>query len=765
MTVAPTIEPPVEAQEQAPAEPARGRRGAAAGRIWLQGLLVAIAVPVSLAPVTTTISGGWLVGAVTFACVLALVGVLARLLGARVLASVLVLVVGLLWVTNATAPAEAVLGIVPTRESIAETGRVLLDGLMQVLYAPATPFEASVEIVALVLVVVLLLVLLVDAMLALGAPALAAAPLVAPVLVPMGFRIEVDPASLVPVAAAMVAVLVLGQPGRVRPGAVVAGAIVGIAAMVAPALLPAPSEADIAWPRWLEGPATGAGIAAGPPRLSTGIDLAADLQRGSPVRIFDYAPSDGLPTRMRLTSLQGIGPDGFVEERGELSTSFADLGGTGPGTPITTQVTLGRAFIGNVPIPVQSTATGDFSGTWRWDPASQSIGFTDPERIVSLNDQTYSVASVRPAPIPEGDSPAATGAQEALEVPSDASAFADVAADVVDEDAPPLARAQQLFDFFTDDSWAYSEDVPLDGFGTASGGQWSALEAFMDARSGYCVHYASSMAITARAAGIPARVSVGFLPGTDPQADGTYTVTTNDMHAWAELWFDGYGWVPFDTTPAIATGGTVASADDEDEAGATEQPTLPSPTAAAPAPSAPTASDPVASPSTSAEPGAEATPSIAPDALAGPRLDLVVRPVLVALAILALVLAPALVREVLRRRRIAEGAGGALWEVQATLADAGSRVPTSATPGEIAAAVAALPLRERERRALDRLRDAAERERFAGEASTTHAKDARAVVAGIRRTIPRRERLLRALAPPSLVRVWRRQRETEDALG
>ncbi|MFC7432623.1 MULTISPECIES: transglutaminase family protein [unclassified Agrococcus] len=768
MSVAPIIEPALDPAPQQPRESAErspARRGTSAGRIWLHGLLVAVAVPVSLAPLTTAISGGWTSMAVAFACALALVAVLARLLGARALSPVLVLVVGVLWITNASAAAEAVLGVVPTRESIAETGRVLVDGFVQVLYAPSTPFESTAEITALALVAVLLLVLLVDAMLALGAPALAAAPLIAPALVPMAFRIELDPVALVPVAAAMVGVLVLGQPGRIRRRAVVAGAVVAMAAVVAPALLPAPSEADIAWPRWLEGPATGPGVAAGPPRLSTGIDLAADLQRGSPVRIFDYAPSDGLPLRMRLTSLQGIGPDGFVEQRGELDTSFDDLGGTGPGSPISTRITLGRAFIGNVPIPVQSTATGDFSGTWRWDPASQSIGFTDPDRIVSLNDQTYSVASVRPAPIPEGESPTSTGEQGALEVPSEAAAFADVAAEVVDEAAPPLVRAQQLFDHFTDDSWAYSEDVPLDGFGTDDGGQWSALESFMDARSGYCVHYASSMAITARAAGIPARVSIGFLPGTDPQADGTYTVTTNDMHAWAELWFDGYGWVPFDTTPAIATGGTVASADDDDDAGATEQPALPSPTAAAPSAAAPAPSDAAASPSASSEPGAAPTPTVGPEALAGPRLDLVVRPLLVALAIVALLLAPAGVREVLRRRRIAEGAGGALWEVQATLADAGRRMPTSSTPGEIAAAVAALTLREPERHALDRLRDAAERERFADEPSTTHAEDARAVIAGIRRTIPRRERLLRTLAPPSLVRVWGRQREPEDVVG
>ncbi|WP_175414183.1 transglutaminase-like domain-containing protein [Agrococcus sp. SGAir0287] len=760
MTRAPEMVAPVEA----PAAPdERVERHGDGASIGMRAVLVAGGLLLSLVPWLGLLEGGW--QTVVAAFVVTLVGVtsIARALGARALAMLPALVVAVPWLTLATAPQEALLGLVPTRASLVASWASLESGITQLLWTPGIPVPMTPDVVGVLLVAVLLLWLLVDALLALGVPALAAAPLLLPTLMTMAYRVEVDPMEVVPVVAAMAGFLVLGRRERSRARALAAGVLVIVAAVVAPAVAPSPREVDIDWPAWMEGPAVAQG-GSGPPMLSTGIDLAADLQRASPVRIFDYAPSDGLPMLTRLTSLSGIGPDGFVEERGELTTSFDDLGARTPGTPITTQFTLGRAFIGNVPIPVLATSTSDFSGTWRWDPASQSIGFTDPDRIVSLNDQTYAVESVRPTPIPEGESPTADGAQEAREVPPGAAFFDDLALDIVDMSAPPLERAQQIEAYMTDDSWTYSERVPLEGFGTAEGGQWGALMAFMDARSGYCVHYASATAILARAAGIPARVSIGFLPGTDPNADGTYTVTTNDMHAWAELWFDGYGWVPFDTTPGIAGGGTVASAEDDDEAGATEQPTLPSPTAAAPSPSASASPSPSAAPtpSSSADAGAAPTATGPPGAGAPIRWDLVARPILVLLALLLVVATPATVREVLRRRRIAEGAGGALWEVQATLADAGERVPTSRTPGEIAAAVAALPLRERERRALDRLRDAAERERFAGEPSTGHAKDARAVIAGIRRTIPRRERLLRALAPPSLVRVWRRDRADDD---
>src|SRR3954464_9313055 len=66
-------------------------------------------------------------------------------------------------------------------------------------------------------------------------------------------------------------------------------------------------------------------------------------------------------------------------------------------------------------------------------------------------------------------------------------------------------------------------------------------------RSGYCQHYAGAMALMLRLLGIPARVAAGFVPGH--YHDGTWTVTDHDAHAWVEVWFPRYGWLPFDPTP------------------------------------------------------------------------------------------------------------------------------------------------------------------------------------------------------------------------
>ena len=68
---------------------------------------------------------------------------------------------------------------------------------------------------------------------------------------------------------------------------------------------------------------------------------------------------------------------------------------------------------------------------------------------------------------------------------------------------------------------------------------------------GYCQHFAGAMALMLRFLGIPARVAVGFTSGS--YSKGTWTVTDHNAHAWVEVWFPGYGWLPFDPTPGRGT--------------------------------------------------------------------------------------------------------------------------------------------------------------------------------------------------------------------
>lgn len=71
---------------------------------------------------------------------------------------------------------------------------------------------------------------------------------------------------------------------------------------------------------------------------------------------------------------------------------------------------------------------------------------------------------------------------------------------------------------------------------------------FVDKR-GVCEHYVSAMVIMLRSLGIPSRLAAGYGSGTYNAITGYYEVHANDAHAWAEVYFPYYGWVPFDPTP------------------------------------------------------------------------------------------------------------------------------------------------------------------------------------------------------------------------
>jgi hypothetical protein len=54
---------------------------------------------------------------------------------------------------------------------------------------------------------------------------------------------------------------------------------------------------------------------------------------------------------------------------------------------------------------------------------------------------------------------------------------------------------------------------------------------------------------------VPARLVTGYLPGRLEPLSGTYVVRRSDAHAWAEIFFDGVGWVPFDSVPRPESAG------------------------------------------------------------------------------------------------------------------------------------------------------------------------------------------------------------------
>jgi hypothetical protein len=126
----------------------------------------------------------------------------------------------------------------------------------------------------------------------------------------------------------------------------------------------------------------------------------------------------------------------------------------------------------------------------------------------------------------------------------------------------PFDLAKTMEQFLKSEAFTYDTDIR----DLAGCQELGAVECFARYRQGYCLYYASTMAILLREMDIPARIAEGFLPGTR-DAGGREVILSNRAHAWVEVYFPGYGWVTFDPTGGglfqpvpLPTGAPVASA-------------------------------------------------------------------------------------------------------------------------------------------------------------------------------------------------------------
>lgn len=129
----------------------------------------------------------------------------------------------------------------------------------------------------------------------------------------------------------------------------------------------------------------------------------------------------------------------------------------------------------------------------------------------------------------------------------------------------------------------------------------------LDERQGYCTSFATAMAVMARMVGLPARYIEGY--AAVPDSDSVARVTQQQAHAWVEIYFSGFGWLPFDPTPGTNDAGGTLPSDDPENNSPTPSP---SPTAT-PTPSPSSAPDASPSPTPSPSPEPDSTPTPEPD--------------------------------------------------------------------------------------------------------------------------------------------------------
>ncbi|SEM04224.1 Transglutaminase-like superfamily protein [Blastococcus sp. DSM 46786] len=672
-------------------------------------------------------------------------------------------------------PDTALAGLLPTPTTIARLGEVFGAGTAEIR-EQATPALPLTGLLALTTLFVGLVAVVVDSLAVAGRQgAVAGAALLALVCVPVGTVTGgIGLVALVGPAAGF-AVLLWADQRRDLPGLTGgAGAAVrtGVVAVAAGAVL------GTAVPTLPEGSfATGLGGGTGS-ATGTSLDPAAEL-RGQltlpePVPLLRVGSSVEDPGYLRAVALDEYEPaEGWSLSNLDGETSVADDGFLAPlpDRQPTRQVTAevevlehDDRFLPVPPSPLTVRVDGE-AAAWRFDEATGTVF----GRGVTSAGLAYGVTAVEPRPSeellaralpPPPDDPV----QERFGgLPELDPAIAELTAGLTAGAATPYERVLRIQGYLTDraNGFVYS-------LSTAPGTSGDDLVDFLRLKRGYCEQYAGAMAVLVRQAGLPARVALGYTPG-EVQPDGTRLITSDDAHAWVEVYFDGIGWVPFDPTPLAA--------DRQVELPWSPRTTAEERVDAAPAVPAPTAVPQPAVPRTDRLPGAvpQATPLAETATDRGPLL--VTAGVLVLGAVV--VAAPAGVRALQRRRRLAGGDAAGPWaELRAVATDLGVHLQASWTPRRVAEALVLTlnrgpggPTAESAVAAVRRLARAEEAASYGRPGSEPPAAELRAALRAARRGLlaarPRSVRLRALLWPASLVagtRAWA-ARWTRDESG
>ncbi|HEY0933810.1 MAG TPA: transglutaminaseTgpA domain-containing protein, partial [Trebonia sp.] len=288
--------------------------------------------------------------------------------------------------------------------------------------------------------------------------------------------------------------------------------------------------------------------------------LSQELHSGAASHVLTYTTTAGTPDYLQIYTTDELTESGwqlFGQPRSLVSVKPqlpAPPGlATSAGTPkVTTAISVGanvsNDYLDALPVPYPSTAVSS-SGTLQADRSTLMLF----DHGVTLGGLKYTVTSLAENPTsqslnavaPSSGLPAAY-----LRVPASYDSLRPLAARITGQAGAKTEyqEAVALQDYLSGGTFGYTLKAP--SVVNAAG-----LANFLNVtRQGYCQQFAFAMATLARLLGIPSRIAWGFTSGTQ-QTNGSWLVTTHDAHSWPELWFQGYGWLRFEPTPAGSAAG------------------------------------------------------------------------------------------------------------------------------------------------------------------------------------------------------------------
>ncbi|HSN36745.1 MAG TPA: DUF3488 and transglutaminase-like domain-containing protein [Arthrobacter sp.] len=562
---------------------------------------------------------------------------------------------------------QSILGFIPSDATMTQLGRFLRRASETVL-AESAPVAPNAGIVLLICASLGLLVILVDALAyPLAMPATSGLGILAILIVPA--MIKPQSVGVLGFAVATAGYLLIlgcnhwfapeprtGADTARDPGQFRRGALTGAAALTATLLLQLviPGFDQGTFPQGSRlnpfGPATGLN-----PMISLGNSLRSPTGDGR----ITFATNAASTPYLRSVTVDSFNGENWAPDDRDgtrrLGTGRIDSGfeSTAAEVRVVTAVNTGQFTSPYLPVPFAPEAVNGLTGRWSWDPATLSIKGVD----ANSRNQQYVVLSVAPQLTPDllaqATGPVQGVPEQFIRTPDNVPEIVRTTAEAVTADSTtPYARAMAIQRYLRSVEFSYSLQSPVQGGYDGNG--LSVLADFLNQKSGYCIHFASAMAVMARLEGIPSRIAVGYAPGRPTGATVSiggqgalpeFEVDARDAHAWPELYFQGMGWIPFEPTPsrgAVPSYATEAAAGSGASTNENNDGLLPSNSPTAPVPSA------------------------APLPLPGPAVPVdaadQMLPVLYgagALLLLGLVLAsPRLARSALRRRRLHARAGG-----------------------------------------------------------------------------------------------------------
>ena len=656
-------------------------------------LAVLVAVSTALLPLVRVIEpGAWIGGSFAIIVLVLATGYTARRVG---LPPLVVSLIGIgVWVVAITAVfarGSALLGVIPMPATFRDVP-LLIDAAMTQVRDGAAPLPAEMPLSFVIVAAAGLLAIAIDHVVVTARmPLLAMVALITIYLVPsIAVPQSIDVGIFIAFAVGLLLVLGVETATRARGSdedrgrrsdpdlariegtrrgtavtAVGVGAAALVVAIVATPALPAPV---------LGGTSV---VAVRGNSIDPSLDLGRDLRRPQDTEVLQVRSDAPAPPYLRAVTLSRFDGDEWQPDRGltaSLDEEFEPVA-VDPDVPVveyTATVQVVNYVSPWLPVPYPAVALEGIEGEWSVLPQNRTVISRSSSPQGQDYQITYDVARPSAERIRaseatiEADSPT-------LGLPDDDPAVAAIreqalaVTSATSSDYDALVALQRWFRGL---EFEYSLNAPVrSGF---DGTGLEAVQEFLEVKSGYCVHFASAFAIMARTLDMPARIVVGYLPGTattesiDDQT--VHEVYSSQLHAWPEVHFEGIGWVPFEPTNSLGVPTAFASSASSGTADGFADESAPL------ASQAPSASD--APNETERTDGTDASTGTT-GVNAGPPIGL-------ALAVIFVLALPGVWRAIRRRHRLIAAHAGdaaAAWdEASDTALDLGIALPRGESP-------------------------------------------------------------------------------------